>query len=74
MTARANSFVRQRASSLELHINAATSGGDVNAFLRGGKRYNHASLICHRGACSSTASSYAAHPLGTYVIMTVEIL
>src|SRR5437762_754234 len=74
MTARANSFVRQRASSLELHINAATSGGDVNAFLRGGKRYNHTSLICHRGACSSTASSDAAHPLGTYVIMTVEIL
>jgi len=58
-------FYQATSLPLELH---------VNAFLRGGKRYNHTGLIRHRGGFSSTTSSYAAHASGTHVIMTVEIL
>jgi hypothetical protein len=60
--------------SLELQVNATSRGVDVNAFLRGGKRYNHTSLIRHRGGFSSTANSYAARPCSTHVVMTIEIL
>ena len=66
-------FYQATSLPLELHVNAAASRVDVNAFLRGGKRYNHAGLIRHRGGFSSTTSSYAAHASGTHVIMTVEI-
>ena len=60
--------------SLDLHVNAATSGIDINAFLRGGKADYHTGLICHKGASFPTANSHAAGARGTDIIMTVEIL
>jgi hypothetical protein len=58
----------------ELHVNAAASGVDINAFLRGGKADYHTGLICHDGASFPTAKSHAAGARGTDIIMTVEIL
>ena len=60
--------------SLDLHVNAATSGVDINALLCGGKADYHTGLICHDGASFPTANSHAAGALGTDIIMTVEIL
>jgi hypothetical protein len=67
-------FIRQPALSLNLHVNATTSGIDINAFLRGGKADYHTGLICHEGASFPTAKSHAAGARGTDIIMTVEIL
>jgi hypothetical protein len=60
--------------SLDLHINAATSGVDIKALLRGGNADYHTGLICHDGASFATAKSYAARARTTDIIMTVEIL
>jgi hypothetical protein len=60
--------------SLNLHVNATTSGIDINAFLRGGKADYHTGLICHEGASFPTAKSHTAGARGTDIIMTVEIL
>ena len=60
--------------SLYLHINAATSGVDIEALLRGGNADYHTGLICHDGAGFATAKSHAARARATDIIMTVEIL
>src|SRR6476620_11465210 len=60
--------------SLDLHINAATSGVDIKALLRGGNADYHTGLICHDGASFPTAKSHAARARTTDIIMTVEIL
>jgi hypothetical protein len=38
-------FIQQAPLSLNLHVNAATSGVDINAFLGGGKADYHTGLI-----------------------------
>ena len=38
-------FIHQAPLSLNLHVNPATSGVDINAFLRGGKADYHTGLI-----------------------------
>src|SRR6476646_3867402 len=60
--------------SLDLHVNAATSGVDIKALLRGGNADYHTRLICHDGASFPTAKSHAARACATDIIMTVEIL
>ncbi|MGC2352174.1 MAG: hypothetical protein WA496_02130, partial [Candidatus Udaeobacter sp.] len=60
--------------SLDLHVNAATSGVDIKALLRGGNANYHTGLICHEGASFPTAKSHAARARSTDIIMTVEIL
>ena len=57
-----------------MHINAAPSGVDVNAFLRGGNADYYTGLICHEGATFSTAESHPARARGTKIIMTIKIL
>jgi hypothetical protein len=67
-------FIRQTLLSLNLHVNATTSGIDINACLCGGKADYHPGLICHEGASFPFGNSHTAGALGTDIIMTVEIL
>ena len=60
--------------SLNLHVNAATSGVDIKACLCGGKADYHTGVICHEGASFPFGNSHTAGALGTDIIMTVEIL
>ena len=60
--------------SLNLHVNATTSGVDINACLCGGKADYHTGLICHEGASFPFGNSHTARALGTDIIMTIEIL
>jgi hypothetical protein len=60
--------------SLDLHVDATTSGIDIKACLCGGKADYHPGLICHQGASFPFGNSHTAGALGTDIIMTVEIL
>jgi hypothetical protein len=60
--------------SLNLHVNATTSGIDIKACLCGGKADYHTGLICHESASFPFGNSHTASALGTDIIMTVEIL
>ena len=60
--------------SLNLHVNATTSGIDIKACLCGGKADYHTGMICHEGASFPFGNSHTAGALGTDIIMTVEIL
>ena len=60
--------------SLNLHLDAATSGIDIKACLCGGNADYHTGLICHEGASFAFGNSHTAGALGTDIIMTVEIL
>jgi hypothetical protein len=60
--------------SLNLHVNAAASGVDINACLCGGEADYHTGVICHDAASFPLGNSHTAGALGTDIIMTVEIL
>ena len=60
--------------SLDLHVNAATSGVDIKALLCGGKADYHTGLICHEGASFPAANSHTASACAPDIIMAVEIL
>jgi hypothetical protein len=60
--------------SLNLHVNATTSGVDIKACLCGGKADYHTGMICHEGASFPFGNSHTAGAPGTDIIMTVEIL
>ena len=60
--------------SLNLHVNAATSGVDIKACLCGGNADYHTGLICHDGASFPFGNSHTAGARATDIIMSVEIL
>jgi len=67
-------FYQATPLSLNLHVNATTSGIDIKACLCGGKADYHTGLICHDGASFPFGNSHTAGACGTDIIMTVEIL
>ncbi len=60
--------------SLNLHLNASTSGVDIKTCLCGGKADYHTGVICHEGASFPFGNSHTAGASATDIIMTIEIL